>query len=342
MKAAKTKEGTWRCRAYIGEVNGVKKFKSFTAETKKEAERRATVFLAAYHGQEIPSGKLADLCAQYIETRAAVLSPSTVRAYNGIHKKRFKNAPIGAVDISKLNSATAQAWVSQMVADGASPKTVKNAYGLLTAILAVYAPDMVLRVKLPERPRKTPYTPNNDDVRALLQLFEARGDFDMLRAVYLASCCSLRRGEIAALTAADIDRDRGTLTVSKSMVYIKGGNEIKTPKTATSYRTVPVPEKVMALLPRRGHIVNLTPAAITDRFMRAVKAAGVPHYRFHDLRHYWASVMAYNVTIPKTLAQELGGWAAGSATMERVYVGVLEDEKNAQLKKVAGAFEAIL
>ncbi|PKB52272.1 hypothetical protein CRH03_25625 [Clostridium sp. HMb25] len=40
-----------------------------------------------------------------------------------------------------------------------------------------------------------------------------------------------------------------------------------------------------------GRIIKATPEQITSRFRRAVKFSGVTPFRFHDLRHYAASIM---------------------------------------------------
>ena len=88
--AKKLPSGNWRVNLYIGKTpDGKRQYKSFTADTKKEAE-----FLAAQYNQnhidvnrsELP---LRDAVERYIKSKENVLSPSTVRGYNNILKNHI-------------------------------------------------------------------------------------------------------------------------------------------------------------------------------------------------------------------------------------------------------------
>lgn len=114
--------------------------------------------------------------------------------------------------------------------------------------------------------------------------------------ILLGAMAGLRRSEIAALTYNDVDFENKTITINKAMV-LNNKNEwiIKQPKTAAGNRKIQVSESIIDVAKKRQAaalpLITLKPSHITDRFTDVLKRAGVPHFRFHDLRHYNASVM---------------------------------------------------
>ena len=164
--------------------------------------------------------------------------------------------------------------------------------------------------------------------RVRLHYISRNPDKTLLRAVMLAAFCSLRRGEICALESSDIDGH--IIHVTKDLVADRDGKLIvKPPKTKKSVRDIAAPAFVVDLMPEHGRICPLTPKQLTDRFRRAVKASGCPHFRFHDLRHYYVSI-AHAIGIPDAYIMESGGWST-PAVMNRVYKSTLSGfrERNA-------------
>ena len=84
----------------------------------------------------------------------------------------------------------------------------------------------------------------------------------------------------------------------------------------------------------------LTGNAIYKRFSRLLEAAGVPHIRFHDLRHLNASTMVA-LNVPDVYAMERGGWSSPSI-MKSVYQHTLTEERRSVDEKIDGYFENIL
>jgi integrase len=72
----------------------------------------------------------------------------------------------------------------------------------------------------------------------------------------------------------------------------------------------------------------MNPNMITMSFQRAIKRAGLPHFRFHDLRHYSASMM-HALGIPDKYIQSRGGWASNSV-LRSVYTNVIDMEQKRQ------------
>ena len=65
----------------------------------------------------------------------------------------------------------------------------------------------------------------------------------------------------------------------------------------------------------------------------ALKRAGIQDFRWHDLRHTWASWHAQNGT-PLNVLQELGGWE--SVEMVRRYAHLNSDHLSVYAKSMTG------
>ncbi|MHB0984927.1 MAG: site-specific integrase [Sulfuricella sp.] len=99
----------------------------------------------------------------------------------------------------------------------------------------------------------------------------------------LALETAMRRGEILALRWEHADLKRRVLHLPET----KNG----------SSRDVPLSTKAVAVLeslPRNitGRVFDTSETAITEGFQRAAKRAGLPDFRFHDLRHEATSRLA--------------------------------------------------
>ena len=77
--------------------------------------------------------------------------------------------------------------------------------------------------------------------------------------------------------------------------------------------------------PAEDYLVPMKQPYVYYRFTRLIKAAGLPHISFHDLRHVYASVMAL-LHVPDKYAQERGGWKT-DAVMKKVYTHTFSPER---------------
>lgn len=329
-KAKKLPSGAWRCLVYdYTDRKGKRHYKSFTADTKREAEYSAAQY-AAGKSDQIEECTLYEAIERYINLKENVLSPSTILGYRGMLKNYFKE--IGTIPLKKLSNTDLQVWISDM-AIKVSPKTCRNAHGLLAATLDMFAPDFRLKTTLPARIKPELYCPNDDDVKRLLEHIQGT---ELEIAVLLAAFGPLRRGEICALTSDDIHGNR--ITISKSMVLDTNRNWIiKQPKTYGSYREIELPETVIEKLHgKEGRLIQATPDQITNRFFRAIKYARLPHFRFHDLRHYSASIM-HALGVPDVYIMQRGGWVS-DYVMKSVYRNVINLEAAKQERKITKHF----
>lgn len=86
-------------------------------------------------------------------------------------------------------------------------------------------------------------------------------------------------------------------------------------------------------------VVKCTPNQLTRRFQRAIQFSGLPHFRFHDLRHYSASFM-HAIGIPDSYIMERGGWQTDNV-MKTVYRHTLNDRVKEMNRKVNAEFNTL-
>ena len=113
--------------------------------------------------------------------------------------------------------------------------------------------------------------------------------------------CGIREGELLALTPADFDFEKMTVSITKSYQRIKGRDIITDPKTAKSVRTIKMPDFLSnEIQDFIGQIYGIQPTdrlfQITKHYLkhemeRGSKAAGVKRIRIHDLRHSAISLL---------------------------------------------------
>lgn len=326
MKAERTPSGKWRCRPvdHYEVVGGKRKAvkASITRKTKKEALEAAYAFLADKERRRGGGLTVAECIEGYINAKAAVLSPSTLRSYRCLQRNAY--AAIADLTTQELVQERLQSWVSQYSAEH-SPKAVRNAYGLLTASLRQYSP-VTVSATLPQKKPPELYTPTDADIKKLLRVVVGT---DLEKAILLAAVGTLRRGEVCGLMYEDIEGN--VLHVRRSMVEAGGGETVlKAPKTPQSIRAIVLPPAVLKCVLRdsatSGRVVRMSPTALSNAFAKAVKKAGLPPFRFHDLRAYSASVR-HALGIPDQYIMQDGGWKS-DAVLKAIYRRTLADKSD--------------
>lgn len=315
------------------QVDGKRRSKEF--ETKEEALYWASGIKT---GQKEAARKPSSLTVEkaiekYIETKSAILSPSTVRGYKGIKESRIEE--IKNTQLSDLTHDKVQRWVNSL-AKNHSPKTVANAHGLLSAVLREYHPDMVLHTTLPQKVRPDIQIPTEEELRKIIEA--ARGTRYEV-PITLAIWLGLRQSEIVALTWSCIKGD--ILQVRQAIVMGDNGPTQKGTKSYSGKREIRLPPYIQNLLaeqPRENaFIVNLSGKAIYSGFSRICEKAGVPHFRFHDLRHANASVMLA-VGVPDKYSMKRMGHATNNM-LKTTYQHTIKEKELAFDQTIDSEFE---
>lgn len=329
-KAVRLPSGSYRCQV----MKDGKRY-SFTADDPATAITRAVEFRDGAY-KKTPRGVTLGACIEeYILFREAVLSPSTIAAYKSYLSHRFQ-AYMNR-NIEDLDSRTLQRMVNEE-ARQVSPKTVKNAFGLITAALGEYSISTA-GVNLPQIPHHERPWLTADEVLTFCKVVKGK----QCEIPALLALCSLRRSEIVALEWKDVDLKAKTIRVRRSMVKGEGGFVTKdTNKTDSSTRTVPIiiPQLVDALKAQKGksgRIVQGYPNSMYSQINRLCEAAGLPQVGVHGLRHSFASLCHY-LGIPEMECARMGGWS-DLGTMRKIYTHISESQLTDAAARLISHFE---
>jgi integrase len=268
------------------------------------------------------------------EVARVTVRPRTYASYRYVVGLHLTPA-LGDLVLASLSPADVQAFLNAKSASGLSPRTVGYLRGVLRGALGhAERTDLVTRnvarlARPPRIPRRRVSPLSVEQVRTFLAAIVG----DRLEALYLVALgVGLRQGEILGLRWSDVDLEGGTLTVRHALARIDGRLELVEPKSVTSRRVVPLPAFVRDALVAHRHRqtaepLPLRPAppdpfadlvfvtthgtpldgiTITRRFQHILAGAGLPHQRFHDLRHACASLLLAQGVPARVVMETLG------------------------------------
>ena len=325
--------GMWRCQILI---DGRRH--SITAATPEAANAKALALKAGFiETYRNPERLTVDRAVErYIESKNVVLSPSTIKGYKKIQRNHME--AIKATPLSMLSQEKVQRWVNALAKEH-SAKTVKNAHGLLTAVVREYRPSLVLHTTLPQKDAKQIAIPTESEIK---QIIKAAQGTEMELPILLAIWLGLRASEIRGIRWEDIQGDR--LHICRAIVDGVDGAAIKKTKTVAGDRWIKVPQYIIDLigqLPQKGeYIVTLTGAAMYMRFSRLCERIGIPHYRFHDLRHTAASVSVL-LGVPTKYSQQRMGHATDNM-LKTVYEHTMREKEDEYADLINKYYEDII
>ena len=191
-----------------------------------------------------------------------------------------------------------------------------------------------------------------EDMKAYLNAAEKHG---VLVMFYLELVTGMRKGELTALLWSDLNVEHRTISVSKQAGWNgEGALEIRRPKTENSIREISIPQTAVDLLleehskhpnnpylfpsPKTGGMYH--PDSIVNLHKKILKDAGLPHIRFHDLRHTFATVALQNGVDVKTVSNMLGHYDAGFTL--RTYTHATRQMQESAAEKMGNFMEQVL
>lgn len=326
--------GNWRAQFYVLGKDGKRYRRSVTAPTRWEAERLAAEY-AEKEQDELTRFTVSQAVRGYIDLKRNVLSPSTLRGYENILKRRLQS--IMNTDIHELTSFDLQRAINED-ALRIGRKSITEAKNLIVTALKLYGVHLDLNVTLPPKKPVIKTLPTAEQVIQMV-----RGT-DIELPCLLALWLSLRVSEVRGLQFRDI-KD-GVLTIRRSKLYLGSTDVVRdVNKTVTSTRQLVLPVYLIKLIERIPHksddefIVPVNYQVIRKHLKKLADKNGY-QMTFHDLRHLNASVMLA-LGIPDKYAMERGGWSTNT-TLKNVYQHTFSEERKHVDEQIDDYFNAIL
>nr|MDE5978177.1 site-specific integrase [Turicibacter sp.] len=294
------------------------------------------------------------------------LKPTTLSGYINVANKHIKNE-IGYIKLNDLNHVILYKFLSNKQTELSASRitaiknVINNSLNLAMRAGIIHSNPMA-GVKLnpkaynTDRKRETKAL-TKEEVKTLLEV--TKGTNYYLPSL-LAIKTGLRRGEALALTWDDIDFDKKTLSVNKSICNAAGKNMLTTPKTIASIRTIKLTHDVIAALHEekqkqqaektlQGEYYNdlnlvcckndgsaLAPKGFTSGFNHLLKTRAPFTVRFHDLRHTHATLLLEAGSNVKFI-QERMGHSKISTTLD-IYSHMTDNIEETSLKQFENLF----
>ncbi len=261
---------------------------------------------------------------EYAESwrKSQVFRPSTAGLVELALRKRVYPV-IGAKTLSSITKTTIQKLVASLN-EKYAPATVVVTYSYVSTVLkdAVenrrIARTPCVGIKLPEIVKKRVEPRTTAQVQAAAK---AAGD-RLQPAVLLAAGTGMRHGEVFGLTEDRVRFLERKIIVDRQLVEVsKGSPMFGPPKTKSSTREIPLPTSVAEVLAK--HIEKYPPGpdgllfttshgnpwrrtTFGDIWRAKMKAAKLDGFHFHELRHYYASLLIRYGESVKTVQARLG------------------------------------
>ncbi|HBA92102.1 MAG: hypothetical protein A2X24_05100 [Chloroflexi bacterium GWB2_54_36] len=343
--------GTWRAQVSI---NGRRI--SYGAQTKIECQQwiRKTLHTADERVEsKDPTITVSEFMANWLDTARISLRPKTTLNYAWIIRQKI-NPLIGNLKLTDLNLIRVERFYTDLLNKGNGPRLVRHTHAVLHRALE-RAVRYDLLYKNPTHGATLPrYSPPEmkvlDEAQVNQFLMSARSS-PYIALYHLAIVTGMRQGEIYGLTWDDLHWHTGELQVRRQAVSTSGGGwNFSEPKTRFGTRIIKLGESTLRVLQahkdrqqsqiflagsrwQKNNLIfpsaagtPLNKSNMRKDFNRMLEAAGLPHIRFHDLRHTAASLMM-NHQVPILVASRRLGHSKPSVTLD-IYSHLYQESQN--------------
>ena len=293
----------------------------------------------------------------FLAQKKAKLKESTFAQYNFICERHiipyFKDLELAKIDNNAINS-----FIEHKINHGGlrgtpiSSKTISDIVCLLLQIIRSYSLCDIDVEKPTYRQKEISIFTEIEYIK--LKTYVSIGIDNKKLGIIIAMLTGLRIGELCALKWENIDFERETISINKTIQRVKATGKSKkktkiiidTPKSNASVRVIPIPLILLNILRKfksHGSIYILTnsksyiePRTYRKHFKNYLNACDIKDNKFHALRHTFATMAVSSGMDIKTLSILLGHTDVGF-TMKR-YVHPNIEHRRIQIEKLASGF----
>jgi integrase len=346
----KNPNGTYTATVYVGRDASGKMIREYVTrgglKETKEAARELEKDVAAKDLSAVSKMKMSDYMDRWLGINRPHLASTTVKSYKGYIENHFKPW-FKRKRVNQINDLHIKAYIAdKLTEDSLSPTTVRKHFFVLQKMFreAIKHKSPCIGVKPPQPGSFKPVIPTEKQFKAIREAFAGQGP-EYEAAILLAGWCGLRRGEVFALRWDDINAEKGCIRVDEALALVEDryAFEAKEPKSSKGVRVIVAPDALFKLLDKikaaqkqiRHEVFTINPDQFTKRYNKIIGELSLK-IRYHDLRHYHASVL-YKNKVPDIYAAERLGhdiWV-----LKKIYQHLGLEDKNKIDKKVKGLFK---
>lgn len=292
--------------------------------------------------------------------KSSKIKPSTFQRYEGIYRKYIKNSDIAGLKLKDCNTIKLQKFFNDLSNTYSYTQlrylcdVMRNFFNwCIDSGYILKNPCLKIEIKgnkseIIKRKKENKIEILSEDEIEKIKEYIKGTEFELLFLLDLST--GLREGELLALTWDDINLNKKTLRIEKSVkevyVYDDENNRhietiVQVPKTMTSFRTIPIPSTIISKLKKvknkNGIIFHdenmnyLKAKNVSYKWKKVLKDCNIPHKKFHSIRHTYASTLLKNGVDIQTVA-ELMGHSAIAIT--QIYLHSTSDQKYNAVNKL--------
>ena len=303
---------------YTDIYGNTKQYTSKGYDTKKEAELEEARFRIKAQEKKISTSSITfeQVFLEYVEYRKKSMKVQSIKRM----ENQFKVfEPLNNVKVNDFNLQTYKKLQLYLDQKNYSIEYKNKVLGLLKRLIRYsnkfyntndYMLNYIENYKRVNEPKKEMQFFTYDEFQKFISAVE---EFDYRTFYETLYYLGLRQGEACGLTWKDIDFKKKEVSINKTLTTKLKGQlyTISTPKTANSYRTLPIPlkllksyEKLLKEAKKRkyfneswfvfGNELPFRETTIQVKKNKYCKQAGVKQIRIHDFRHSCASFLINN------------------------------------------------
>lgn len=312
----KRKDGRWEGRIILGyDINKKRRYHSIYGRNYNEVKEKMQKYVEKYGDVRGKGDTIGMILYFWLEHKREDWKPSTYANYRRIIENHL--LPYWSqIYPEALSREKIRKYILTRKDDGLSAGYIRNIIGLLQQALKYYEnehEDIHYQISIPsfagkkERKSTDKKLPTIETISEVEKLLYKK-DIPEQAGILIAINSGIRIGEVCALQWKDVDLDSGMLHINKTMQRISTYSTqnaetqvyIMKPKTNSSIRDIPLPSNLITFLMHKrgapeeyvvpGKRVNYCePRTLQYRFERFLKENGFKSFRFHALRHCFAS-----------------------------------------------------
>lgn len=298
----------------------------------------------------------------WISIKEKTVRPNTVRNYRERYQKNISKV-IGKMMLVDVKPIHCQKIFSDMADEGYKTTTMyQTRIALFNMLEFAKENDIIIHNPCKKSVRSDMGKPSDKkealeiaEQQTFLEYTEGQSYENQYRFILQTG---LRTGELVGLKWEDIDFDKKTMTISRSMEFrhSTGVWRVGEPKSSSGYRTIPLTNEAIRILKdqkvKNSHL-KVTPiewreyvflcrkgtpiknSTYDTALYKICNKAGIKPFAMHILRHTFATRCIEGGMKPKTLQKILGHSNIG-ITMN-LYVTTTDDEKQKEIELVESA-----